>query len=90
MRTDVSGSGAGSVPEVNNAIGPARTACHGCRAVSYDMVGEDNAQRQRPIMLVGDGQVMREVMPGMMVSQPCPVCGKSEDGGWVDGFVVPA
>jgi hypothetical protein len=58
--------------------------------VSYDVVGEDGTQRQRPLVLPGDGQLMREVMPGMMVSQPCPTCGESEDEGWVDGFVVPA
>jgi hypothetical protein len=75
---------------VNNFIAPARTVCHGCRAVSYELTGDDGPQRQRPIVLLGDGQVMREVMPGMMVSQPCPVCGRTEDEGWLDGFVVPA
>lgn len=79
----------GSVAEVNNAIAPARTACHGCRAVSYEVAGEDGGRRQRPLLLVGDGQIMREVMPGMMVSQPCRDCGGSDDDGWLDGFVVP-
>lgn len=75
---------------MNNAIAPARTACHGCRAVHYELEGEDDTRRQRPLLLVGDGQVMREVMPGMMVSQPCPQCGQSDDdGGWLAGFVVP-
>jgi hypothetical protein len=80
----------GSVAVVNNAISPARTVCHGCRAVSYEMIGDDGTQRQRPVVMVGDGQLMREIMPGMMVSQPCPQCGESDEDGWLDGFVVPA
>lgn len=75
---------------MNNAIAPPRTACHGCRAVSYELSGEDHVRRQRPLLLVGDGQVMREVMPGMMVSQPCRECGRLAEDGWLDGFVVPA
>jgi hypothetical protein len=75
---------------VDNATSPARTACHGCRAVSYDMTGEDDGvQRHRPILLPGDGQVMREIMPGMMISQTCSVCGSGEDDGWLPGFVIP-
>ena len=58
--------------------------------MSYEVIGEDGTQRHRPVVLPGDGQLMREVMPGMMVSQTCPVCGEAEDEGWVDGFVVPA
>jgi hypothetical protein len=80
----------GSVAEVENATPPARTVCHGCRAVSYEMIGEDDTQRHRPVVLPGDGQVMREVTPGMMVSQPCPYCADSEEDGWLDGFVIPA
>ncbi|HEX5401768.1 MAG TPA: hypothetical protein VFX16_05645 [Pseudonocardiaceae bacterium] len=75
---------------MNNSIAPARTVCHGCRAVSYELIGDDSTQRQRPVILVGDGQIMREVTPGMMVSQPCPMCADSEEDGWLDGFVVPA
>jgi hypothetical protein len=87
----VSGGGTGTVAGVNNAIAPARTVCHGCRAVSYETVSDDDGtHRQRPVILVGDGQLMREIMPGMMVGRPCPVCGQSDDGGWVTGFVVPA
>lgn len=74
---------------MNNAIAPARTVCHGCRAVSYETTSDGGTHRQRPVILVGDGQLMREIMPGMMVSQPCPVCGRSDDEGWVHGFVVP-
>ena len=65
-----------------------RTVCHGCRAVSYESIGDDG-QRQRPVIVPGDGQVMREVMPGMMISEPCPVCGNSDDPGWVPDFVPP-
>jgi hypothetical protein len=54
------------------------------------MIGDDGTQRQRPVVMVGDGQLMREVMPGMMVSQPCPQCVESDEDGWLDGFVVPA
>lgn len=74
---------------MDNQISPARTACHGCRAVSYEVTGDDDIRRQRPLLLVGDGQIMHEIMPGMMVSRQCTECGGSEDGGWLDGFVVP-
>jgi len=59
--------------------------------MSFELTGDDEGfQRYRPIVLPGDGVVMREIAPGVMVSQPCPICGESEDPGWVPGFVVPA
>jgi hypothetical protein len=70
-------------------VAPLRTVCHGCRAVAYEMVGDDE-QRQRPILIPGDGTTMHEITPGMMVSGPCPVCGDSDDPGWLPGFVPPA
>jgi hypothetical protein len=71
------------------ALPPARTACHGCRAIAHETVVVDGEQRARPVLLVGDGHVMREASPGIMVSQPCPICGDSDDPGWTPGFVPP-
>jgi hypothetical protein len=71
-----------------HAVVPIRTVCHGCRAVSYEPIGDDD-QRHRPVVVPGDGQVMREVMPGMMAGEPCPICGESDDPGWMPGFVLP-
>lgn len=70
--------------------GQIRTACHGCRAVTYEALkGDDDVDRMRSVLLPGDGTVVREVAQGMMVSQPCPVCGDSDDPGWLPGFVPP-
>jgi hypothetical protein len=68
---------------------PARTACHGCRGTARETVVIDGEQQVRPVLLVGDGQIMREVSPGIMLSQPCPVCGDTDDPGWVPGFIPP-
>jgi hypothetical protein len=46
-------------------------------------------QRYRPVLLPGDGSVMREISPGVMVSAPCPECGDGDDPGWIPGFVPP-
>jgi hypothetical protein len=72
------------------ALPPHRTVCHGCRATVHETVVIDDEQRMRPVIMPGDGTVMREVTPGVMVSQPCPICGDSDDPGWVLGFIPPA
>lgn len=74
---------------MDKATAPARTVCHGCRALSHELIGDDGEQRSRPVLLPGDGSLMSEIMPGMMVTAPCPICGDNEEAGWVDGFVPP-
>ena len=75
---------------VDIAAPPTRTVCHGCRGMAHELVTIGEEQRYRSVVLPGDGMVMREVSPGIMVSQPCPVCGDGDDPGWVPGFVPPA
>jgi hypothetical protein len=71
-------------------IVPLRCVCHGCRAVTYETVTDDTGPpRNRSIVLAGDGNSIRELMPGMMTSQPCGLCGESDDPGWLPGFVPP-
>ena len=74
---------------MEKAAPPARTVCHGCRAQTHELVEATGPQRYRPVILPGDGTVMREISPGIMVSAPCPVCGDSDDPGWLPGFVPP-
>ncbi|HEX3784329.1 MAG TPA: hypothetical protein VHX38_32120 [Pseudonocardiaceae bacterium] len=74
---------------MDRAVPPGRTVCHGCRAQTHELIGEDGTQRYRPVILPGDGSIMREISPGAMVSAPCPICGDGEDPGWVEGFIVP-
>jgi hypothetical protein len=74
---------------MDKAAAPARTVCHGCRGLTHELVGDGDEQRYRPVLLPGDGSLMREITPGMMVTSPCPICGDNEESGWVDGFVPP-
>lgn len=72
------------------AVPPVRTVCHGCGVLTHELVDvTDSGQRYRPVLLPGDGSVMREIAPGIMVSSPCPVCGDGDDPGWIPGFVPP-
>jgi hypothetical protein len=68
---------------------PVRTVCHGCRAVAHELVTIESEQRYRPVVVPGDGTLMRETSPGIMVSEPCPICGDTDTPGWVPGFVPP-
>lgn len=63
-----------------------RTVCHGCRQVTQYR-GDDAVIR--PMVLPGSGVVFAEKSPGIMVEIPCPVCGETDDPGWVPGFVSP-
>lgn len=74
---------------MDKAVPPARTVCHGCRALTHELVEETGPQRYRPVLLPGDGTVMREITPGVMVTSPCPMCGDSDDPGWLPGFIPP-
>lgn len=74
---------------MDKAITPGRTVCHGCRAQTHELIGDGDEQRYRSVILPGDGTVTREVAPGVLVSAPCPVCGDSDDPGWIPGFVPP-
>ena len=40
-------------------------------------------------LMPGQGSIYHEIAPGVMVERVCPICGESEDPGWVDGFVPP-
>jgi hypothetical protein len=42
------------------------------------------------MIIPGSGMVIREKSPGVLVEEPCPVCGETDDPGWVPGFVPPA
>lgn len=65
---------------------PIRTVCHGCRQVTQY---RDADGRVRPMILPGSGSVWVERAPGTMVETDCPVCGETDDPGWVPGFVPP-
>lgn len=68
-----------------------RTVCHGCRQTTHVHVTEEGGvSRLRTLVLAGDGTVLREVAPGHLVNEPCPVCRESEDPGWQSGFQPPA
>lgn len=67
-----------------------RTVCHGCRRVAQTHVqAPDDTMRLRTLIVPGDGMLVREVAPGQLASVPCPVCGDSDDSGWMAGFVPP-
>lgn len=67
-----------------------RTVCHGCRTQSHVAEEDDNGvTRLRNLVIPGDGSVWKEKAPGGMVQEPCPVCGDSDDPGWLPGFVIP-
>lgn len=74
---------------MDRAVPSARTVCHGCRAQTHELVGDEGGQRYRPVLLAGDGSLMREIAPGVMVSAPCATCGDTDDSGWLEGFVPP-
>lgn len=70
-----------------------RTVCHGCRQLSHvhvDGDDDDSVSKLRPMIIPGDGSVTAEVAPGYMVAVPCPVCGESDDPGWLPGLQPPA
>lgn len=64
-----------------------RTACHGCRQTTQYRADDGGI---RPMILPGNGTVWADRAPGGMVEEPCPVCGESDDPGWIPGFVPPA
>lgn len=68
-----------------------RTICHGCRQLAHAHVqNEDGTAKLRTLIIPGDGSVVREIAPGQLVTSPCPLCGDSEEMGWLPGFVTPA
>jgi hypothetical protein len=67
-----------------------RTVCHGCRVMRYRQVTmPDGTTTRRAVVSPGNGTIATEVT-GTTVRRPCPVCGDSDDPGWVPGFSVPA
>jgi hypothetical protein len=72
-----------------------RTVCHGCRTEVSELVTDSETGASHIISLTvpGDGTVSREVATAdgtrRYVEEPCPVCGDSDDPGWVPGFVPP-
>ncbi|MGH3437913.1 MAG: hypothetical protein ACRDRL_04670 [Sciscionella sp.] len=67
-----------------------RTACHGCRRTTHAHIpGEDGVPRLRTMLIVGDGTLLRDVAPGNLIGESCPICGDSEDPGWLAGFCPP-
>lgn len=74
----------------NGEFAQLRTVCHGCRQMSHVHVEDDNGVAlMRSMIVPGDGTVTVEVAPGYLVSEPCPVCGDSDDRGWLPGFLPP-
>lgn len=63
-----------------------RTACQNCRQVTQY---RDQSGAVRPMILAGGGTIWVDRAPGGMVELPCPLCGESEDAGWVPGFLPP-
>jgi hypothetical protein len=63
-----------------------RTACQGCRQVTQY---RDQSGTIRPMVLAGSGTIWVDRAPGGMVEVPCPLCGESEDAGWLTGFLPP-
>jgi hypothetical protein len=68
---------------------PVRTVCHGCRAQTHELVAETGPRRYRPVSLPGNGTITREISPGDMASTPCPLCGNTDDPGWLPTFTPP-
>ncbi|HJP74254.1 MAG TPA: hypothetical protein VJ914_08300 [Pseudonocardiaceae bacterium] len=67
-----------------------RTVCHGCRVQTHELFAEIGPRRRnRPIQLPGDGTMSRELSPGDHVSGRCPVCGDTDDPGWLPAFTPP-
>nr|CEL14008.1 hypothetical protein [Kibdelosporangium sp. MJ126-NF4]CTQ88375.1 hypothetical protein [Kibdelosporangium sp. MJ126-NF4] len=50
---------------------------------------EDDMAVLRPMVVPGQGVIYVEKAPGVMVEQPCPVCGESDQPGWIPGLVPP-
>ncbi|MGH3625592.1 MAG: hypothetical protein ACRDQ5_28075 [Sciscionella sp.] len=74
----------------NGEFAQLRTVCHGCRQMSHVHIeGDDGVSRLRPMIVPGDGTVTTEIAPGYLVSQPCTVCGDSDDIGWLAGLQPP-
>ena len=71
---------------------PQRTVCHGCRQTSHVRVEheDDGTVTLRAMIIPGNGMVWRDRAAGVMVQEPCQVCGESDDPGWVKGFIPPA
>lgn len=76
--------------QVMDATPAIRTVCHGCRQMTQVREDGDNGViRIRPMIVPGNGSVWKEKAPGVMTEEPCPVCGDSDDPGWIPGFVPP-
>ncbi|HWC83656.1 MAG TPA: hypothetical protein VG756_27175 [Pseudonocardiaceae bacterium] len=76
------------------AVPPSRTVCHHCRGVTTVTAQVEPEQyRTRTMVVPGDGTITRMIASGgggeVAVTEDCPVCGDSEDPGWVPGFVPP-
>jgi len=41
------------------------------------------------MIIPGSGMVIREKSPGVLVEEQCPICGDSEDPGWIEGYIPP-
>jgi hypothetical protein len=77
-----------------NAVAPARTACHTCRGTAHaNAAGPEGVLSTQPVVVPGDGELVSAVMTQLggdaVVTRPCPECGESDDPGWVPGFVIP-
>jgi len=78
----------------DQAVQPVRTVCHACRGTAYAHVAaEDGTMVSRPVIVPGDGEVIRTIMTlpigETAVSEPCDLCGTTEDSGWTGGFIIP-
>lgn len=73
-----------------------RTACHGCRTMRETIEQVSDHTYAASSMIVADaGTVYRRVRATFdttdaVVEALCPVCGESEDPGWLPGFHPPA
>jgi hypothetical protein len=72
-----------------------RTACHGCRTMRETIEQVSDHEYTSHTMLVADaGTVYRRVRAifdgvDAVVEVMCPICGESEDPGWLPGFHPP-
>jgi len=75
---------------VNDSTAPIRTVCHGCRQTTQVReAGPDGVPVLRPMVIPGNGSVLKDKSPGPMVEESCPECGETDDPGWLPGFVPP-
>lgn len=72
-----------------------RTVCHGCRGMTT-VTGQvrPDEYRTRVMVVPGDGTITRMVAAAsslgeVAITEECPVCGDSDDPGWIPGFVPP-